>query len=206
MTDLIAEQIQMLVPYAKVWGFFLIFLFMTIESSFIPFPSEVVMIPAGFLAYRGELSFGIPWLDLSIALLAGLAGSLSGAYINYFLAKWLGRPFLHKYGRWFFLPEKSLDRAEEVFRQYGELVTFVCRLVPGIRQLISIPAGLSNMNIKRFTIFPLGNGQFQWCRFLVHILFFDEVPDFLFDFGCIIPFRIFRFGLFNGSQLFLRGQ
>lgn len=168
MTDLIAEQIQMLVPYAKVWGFFLIFFFMTIESSFIPFPSEVVMIPAGFLAYRGELSFGIPWLDLSIALLAGLSGSLAGAYINYFLAKWLGRPFLHKYGRWFFLPEKSLNRAEEVFRQYGELVTFVCRLVPAIRQLISIPAGLSNMDIKRFGFFTaLGAGI--WCLVLALI-------------------------------------
>lgn len=168
MTDLIAEQIQMLVPYAKVWGFFLIFFFMTIESSFIPFPSEVVMIPAGFLAYRGELSFGIPWLDLSIALFAGLAGSLAGAYINYYLAKWLGRPFLHRYGRWFFLPEKSLNRAEEIFRQYGELVTFVCRLVPAIRQLISIPAGLSNMDVKRFGFFTaLGAGV--WCLVLIFI-------------------------------------
>ncbi len=159
MTETVAAALDSLTACAPVWGFVLIFVFMTIESSFIPFPSEVVMIPAGFLACRGGLTTGIPWLDMILAIVCGLAGSMAGAYINYYLAVWLGRPFLHRYGKYFFLKEAALDRAEEVFREYGELATFVCRLLPAIRQIISIPAGLSRMDIKRFSFFTaLGAG------------------------------------------------
>lgn len=168
MTEFIAEHIELAASHAHLWGFLLIFFFMTVESSFIPFPSEVVMIPAGFLAYRGELTTGMPWLDLGLAVLCGLAGSLAGAYVNYYLSLYLGRPFLHKYGRYFFLKEKLLDRAEEVFREYGELATFVCRLLPGIRQLISIPAGLARMNFWRFTFFT-GLGAGIWTLILALI-------------------------------------
>lgn len=133
--------------------------FMAVESSFIPFPSEVIMIPAGFLVYRGPLPTGNHAVDLVIVITAGLAGSMLGAYVNYFLSAWLGRPFLRRYGRFFFLSEPALDRAEEIFRKYGEIVTFVCRLLPAIRQLISIPAGLSRMNPARFSLFTaLGAG------------------------------------------------
>ncbi len=132
---------------------------MAVESSFIPFPSEVVMIPAGFLAFRGDLALGLPIPDLVLAMAAGLAGSMAGAYVNYYLALFLGRPVLHKWGKYFFLPEAALDRAEEVFREYGDIATFVCRLLPAIRQLISIPAGLARMNFWRFSIFTvLGAG------------------------------------------------
>lgn len=159
MTQLIAEYIGTAASHAAVWGFFLIFFFMAVESSFVPFPSEVVMIPAGFLAYRGELTTHIPWLDLLIAVICGLAGSMAGAYINYFLAEKLGRPILYKYGKYFFLSPGNLDRAEEVFRKYGDITTFVCRLLPAIRQLISIPAGLSRMPHKKFAFFTaLGAG------------------------------------------------
>ena len=159
MTDFIASHLDNAMQLAPVWGFILIFVFMTVESSFIPFPSEVVMIPAGFLAYRGLLSTHVPALDLVLAVVIGLAGSMLGAYINYGLSIWLGRPFLHKYGKYFFLKEQHLDRAEEIFRQYGDLATFVCRLLPAIRQLISIPAGLSRMDFRRFTLFTvLGAG------------------------------------------------
>ena len=159
MTEIIAGYLDSLTAYAPVWGFLLIFVFMTIESSFIPFPSEVVMIPAGFLAFRGGLSTQIPVLDLILAIVIGLSGSMAGAYVNYYLSIWLGRPFLHRYGKYFFLSEPSLDRAEEVFREYGELATFVCRMLPAIRQLISIPAGLARMNFWRFSLFTaLGAG------------------------------------------------
>ena len=159
MLDLIANHLEAITAYAPTWGYLLIFFFMAVESSFIPFPSEVVMIPAGFLAARGSMTFGIPALDFAAALLAGTIGCIAGAYINYFLAVKLGRPILYKYGKYFFLSEKTLNRAEEVFRDYGELATFVCRLLPGIRQLISIPAGLARMNFKRFTFFTaLGAG------------------------------------------------
>lgn len=159
MTEIIAENIEAVAAFAPTWGFVIIFLLMAVESSFIPFPSEVVMIPAGFLAYRGELTTGNAILDMFLAFVSGTAGSILGAYVNYYLGLKLGRPFLHKYGKYFFLKEQALDRAEEVFREHGDITTFVCRLIPAIRQLISIPAGLAKMNFKRFTFFTaLGAG------------------------------------------------
>jgi len=159
VTEILIQYIEVVAAHAPLWGFALIFLFMTIESSFIPFPSEVVMIPAGFLAARSGLTFGSPLLDATGAVRAGLAGSLSGAYINYFLSSRLGSPFLEKYGRFFFLPLPKLRRAEEVFRRYGAGATFFCRLLPAIRQLISIPAGISRMPLGSFTLWTgLGAG------------------------------------------------
>ena len=132
---------------------------MAIESSFIPFPSEVVMVPAGFLAARGELGLSSPGLAVAAAVVAGVAGSLAGAYANYFLALRLGKPFLERHGRWFFLTPAALARACEVFNRYGAATTFVCRMVPAIRQLISIPAGVARMPLGAFTLFTaLGAG------------------------------------------------
>jgi membrane protein DedA with SNARE-associated domain len=165
MTEALIGYIETMAAYAPVWGFALIVLFMTIESSFIPFPSEVVMIPAGFLAARGELTFGSPMLDAVTAVLAGTIGSLAGAYVNYYLAIWLGQPFLVKYGKYFFLPPKNLERAEELFREYGAGATFVCRLLPAIRQLISIPAGLAKMPLGSFTLWT-GLGAGIWVAVL----------------------------------------
>lgn len=159
MTEMLITHIETLASHAAVWGFLLVVLFMTIESSFIPFPSEVVMIPAGFLAARGGLTTGQPILDATIAVLCGTLGSLLGAYVNYFLFSWLGSPFLERYGKYFLLPPEKLRRAEELFRRYGAGATFVCRLLPAIRQLISIPAGLSKMPLRSFTLWTtLGAG------------------------------------------------
>jgi membrane protein DedA with SNARE-associated domain len=159
VTEILIQYIEAAAVYAPTWGLFLVFLFMTVESSFIPFPSEVVMIPAGFLAARGAMMFGDPMTDAVLAVAAGTAGSLAGAYINYFLSRWVGIPFLEMYGRFFFLPPEKLHRAEEVFREYGAGATFVCRLLPAIRQLISIPAGISGMPLGSFTLWTgLGAG------------------------------------------------
>ncbi len=159
MTETIISHIEYFAASASTWGLLTIFVFMTIESSFIPFPSEVVMIPAGFLAFRGEMTTGIFWVDALLAVLAGLAGSMLGAYINYFLAYYVGRGFLYRYGKYFFLKPATLERSEEIFRQYGDIATFVCRLLPAIRQLISIPAGLAKMKFGRFSFFTaLGAG------------------------------------------------
>ena len=159
MLDALASHLDAIAALAPVWGYALIFAFMAVESSFIPFPSEIVMIPAGFLAARGELSTGVPWLDCVLAVAVGVAGSLAGAYFNYVLSAKLGEPFLRKYGKWFFVKPEALDRAEEVFNKYGGATTFVCRLIPVIRQLISIPAGLSRMPLGQFSLFTsLGAG------------------------------------------------
>lgn len=159
MLETIASHLDSLAALAPTWGLLFVFVFMAIESSFIPFPSEVVMIPAGFLAARGELGLGSPLVAVLAALAAGVLGSLVGAYVNYYLALWVGKPFLEKYGKWFFLKPAALERACEVFNRYGAATTFVCRMVPAIRQLISIPAGIARMPLGSFTLFTaLGAG------------------------------------------------
>lgn len=165
MTEVLIGYIQTMAAYAPVWGYVLILVFMTIESSLIPFPSEVVMVPAGFLAARGELTLGAPVPDAVLAVLIGTAGSLLGAFLNYLLAARAGHPFLHRYGKYFFLPPDKLERAEEIFRQYGAGATFVCRLLPAIRQLISLPAGLSRMPLGPFALWT-GLGAGLWVSIL----------------------------------------
>ncbi|MBN2420145.1 MAG: DedA family protein [Deltaproteobacteria bacterium] len=168
MAEILIEHIEWAVKYAHVWGFLIVFILMTIESSFIPFPSEVVMIPAGFMAARGELTFAQPQIDMAIVFLCGLSGSLAGAYINYYLAMRLGRPFLYRYGRYFLIKPGVLARAEEIFLRYGEITTFICRLLPAIRQLISLPAGISRMPLSRFSLFT-GLGAGIWSIILLGI-------------------------------------
>ena len=168
MLETIASHLDSLAALAPTWGLLFIFVFMTIESSFVPFPSEVVMIPAGFLAARGELGIGSPLAAVSVAIAVGVLGSLAGAYVNYYLALWVGKPFLEKYGKWFFLKPAALERACEVFNKYGAATTFVCRMVPAIRQLISIPAGIAKMPLGSFTLFT-GLGAGAWTTILAFV-------------------------------------
>ena len=165
MLETLASHLDSIAALAPTWGFALVFVFMAVESSFIPFPSEVVMIPAGFLAARGELGVASPVLALAVAITLGVAGSLAGAFANYYLALYLGKPFLERYGKWFFVKKEPLDRACEVFNRYGAATTFVCRLVPVIRQLISIPAGISKMPLGSFALFT-GAGAGVWTAVL----------------------------------------
>ena len=159
MLETLASHLDQIAAMAQTWGYVFIFVFMAVESSFIPFPSEIVMIPSGFLAARGELSLHAAFPDLAVAIAVGLLGSLLGAYVNYFLSAFLGKPFLRRYGKWFFLSPAALDRACEIFNRYGNLATFVCRLLPAIRQLISIPAGIARMPFGPFTLYTaLGAG------------------------------------------------
>lgn len=146
------------------WGLFGIFLLMAIESSFVPFPSEVVMIPAGFLASLGEM-------NLFAAILAGTLGSIVGAWVNYFLALKLGRATIHRIGHRFFISEKTLVLVEDYFAKHGEFTTFVGRLIPAVRQLVSIPAGLARMDFARFTLFT-GAGAGLWVTVLALLGYF----------------------------------
>ena len=168
MLETIASHLDAIAALAPTWGLLFIFVFMAIESSFIPFPSEVVMIPAGFLAARGEMGIGSPLAAVWIAIAVGVLGSLAGAFINYYLALWVGKPFLEKYGKWFFLKPAALERACEVFNKYGAATTFVCRMVPAIRQLISIPAGIAKMPLGSFTLFT-GLGAGVWTAILAFV-------------------------------------
>ena len=139
-------------------NYLFVFIFMMIESSFIPFPSEVVVPPAAYLACTGN--------DMNIYLVVCFAtlGALAGAFINYYLALWIGRPIVYKFansrfGHACLIDQAKVEKAEQYFDKHGAISTFLGRLIPAIRQLISIPAGLARMNIGIFTIFTvLGAG------------------------------------------------
>lgn len=151
---LLGQFVEWIIQVVGQFGYPGIFIMMLLESSFFPFPSEVVMIPAGYLAYRGEM-------NMAVAVAAGIAGSLAGALVNYYLAVWLGRPFLDRYGRYLFLTPEKLARVDRFFQEHGEISTFVGRLITVVRQYISFPAGLARMPMGRF-LFYTGLGAGLW--------------------------------------------
>lgn len=161
---MLGELADAIVNTVGAWGYLGIFIMMAIESSFIPFPSEIVMIPAGYLAYQEKLS-------LSLVLLSGFGGSMIGAWVNYFLAMTLGRKFLYTYGHYFFMKAQTLEKMEDFFRTHGAVSTFTGRLIPGIRQLISIPAGLSKMSFSLFSLYTF-LGAAIWSTILVLLGYF----------------------------------
>jgi len=144
--------VQFVLGMVSDMGYTGIVILMALESSFIPFPSEVVVPPAGYLAARGEM-------NIYLVVLSGTAGSLIGAVANYYIAVFMGRRLLEKYGKYIFLKPERLEKIDKYFRKHGEITTFVGRLIPGIRQYISFPAGLGRMNIPKFCFFTsLGAG------------------------------------------------
>ena len=152
MTGLLTEITTWLVNTVGRMGYAGIAALMFLESSFFPFPSEVVMPPAGYLAWKGEMS-------LWAALASGIAGSILGALFNYWFAVKFGRPFIQKYGKYFFISEESLAKADAFFAKHGHVSTLVGRLLPVIRQYISLPAGISRRPLGTFTLFTtLGAG------------------------------------------------
>ena len=149
---MLSSVVDFIVQTVGSLGYLGIFLMMFLESSFFPFPSEVVMIPAGNLAYKGEM-------NIYIAIVAGILGSLAGALFNYYLAIKFGRKFLIKYGKYFFIKEPTIIKMEEFFKSHGHISTFSGRLIPAVRQYISFPAGLARMNLFIFCIYTsLGAG------------------------------------------------
>ena len=140
---MLQEVVNYLVQTIGSMGYIGIFALMFLESSFFPFPSEVVMIPAGYLAYKGDM-------NLSLVLITGVLGSLSGAWFNYILASKYGRKFLLK-----IMNVQKVEKLENFFEHHGHISTFTGRLIPGIRQYISFPAGLANMNPFKFSLYTI---------------------------------------------------
>src|SRR5690242_14634733 len=130
---------------------------MAVESSILPLPSELVMPPAGYLAAKGEMTF-------VLAVACGVLGSILGALANYGLAHWLGRAFFLRFGKYVLVTERALDRSERYFAAHGEISTFLGRMLPVVRHLISIPAGVARMHLGRFVAFT-GLGALVWCAF-----------------------------------------
>lgn len=167
--EIFSSFVESILSLISGLGYYGIFLGMTIESSFFPFPSEIIMIPAGILIQRGEMSF-------LLVLLVGLLGSIVGALINYSLALYLGRKAVNKivskYGNFVLLNQEQLEKTDVYFNKHGEITTFIGRLIPGIRQLISLPAGFTKMKMSKFIIFTaLGAGIWSSVLIMIGILF-----------------------------------
>ena len=145
-------------------GYLGIIILMSLESSLFPVPSELVVPPAGYLAAQGQMNV---WL----IILCGTLGSLLGALFNYALAYYLGRPWILKYGRYFLLPPDKFAKVERFFIKHGEISTFTGRLVIVVRHLISLPAGLARMSLKRFCVFTV-LGSSLWVAVLTWIGYF----------------------------------
>ncbi|MCX6052701.1 MAG: DedA family protein [Campylobacterales bacterium] len=161
---MIKELSQELVDLIFDWGYWGIFILMSIESSFLPLPSEIVLIPAGYLASQGQM-------NISLIVITASAGSLAGAFVNYFLALSLGRKILKRYGKYFFVNEDALTKMDDFFKKHGHISTFIGRLLPVIRHLISIPAGLARMNLVVFSIYTT-LGSAIWAFILVMLGYF----------------------------------
>lgn len=158
------DLVNWLLETVGAWGYTGIFILMAMESTVLPVPSELVLIPAGYLAHKGEMNF-------ALILLASTLGSLAGASLNYIVALWLGRPFLNKYGKYFFVRPELLRKTDEFFLKHGAISTFTGRLVLGIRHLISIPAGLTRMNFGKFSFYTC-LGAAVWSLVLILMGYF----------------------------------
>lgn len=180
------EIIQFIVDTVMELGYLGVFVLMAIESSFIPFPSEIVMIPAGYLAFEGKM-------NLYIVILCGILGSLVGALVNYYLALYLGRAFIAKYGKYFLISSEKLDKVDKFFLDHGSFSTFSGRLIPVIRQLISIPAGIAKMNIHKF-IFYTSFGAGIWVVILTLLGYFiGQNKELLNEYLHIITYALLVF-------------
>lgn len=151
------ELFNLFLTLTQSLGYPGIIILMAIESSFIPFPSEIVIPPAAYLASQGQM-------NIYLIIICGIIGSLIGAIFNYYIALYLGRAIIFKLTEYRFfklllLNKKNIEKAEQYFLKYGNISTFTGRLLPGIRQLISLPAGFSIMNFKSFIFYTfLGSG------------------------------------------------
>src|SRR5512137_863730 len=155
------EMINWLLTTMNAMGYPGIFILMAMESSVIPVPSELVMPPAGYLAQQGQM-------NMAVVIVCGTVGSLVGAYANYFTARYLGRPLLLKYGKYVWITEEKFAKVETFFKNHGEVSTFIGRLLPVVRHLISLPAGLAGMNHVKFSLYTLA-GAGIWVTILTFI-------------------------------------
>lgn len=178
-----AQFFSWFVENANYW---FVFIFMVIESSFIPFPSEVIVPPAAYLACTNTGAGSD--MNLTMVILIATLGALVGAFINYYLALWIGRPVVYRFadsrfGHACLINREKVDKAEAYFDRHGAISTFIGRLIPAIRQLISIPAGISKMNVGKFAVFTF-LGAMVWNAVLAALGYWlsrTVSPDQLFE-------------------------
>jgi membrane protein DedA with SNARE-associated domain len=190
-------------------------LYMTIESTFIPLPSELVVPPAAYKACNPDDSSlyvtESKWINILLVIFFATVGAIVGACINYYLALFLGRPFVYwfvetKVGKLFLLDTNKIQKAENYFVKNGSISTFIGRLIPGIRHLISIPAGLAKMKLKPFIGYT-AFGAFLWHTVLALMGFFahgqqDIINHYSSEISCIILALAVLFGIYLVYKVF----
>jgi membrane protein DedA with SNARE-associated domain len=154
--DHVVGLLVALVEHLGIWG---IFIMTFLESTFMPIPSEITMIPAGYLIQQGKM-------DLWGVLIASIVGTIGGAYFNYWIARKYGRGLFIRYGKYFMMTPAKLAKLESFFEKHGSISTFIGRLIPGIRHYISFPAGLAQMDVKKFVIYTALGGAI-WMSVLI---------------------------------------
>lgn len=155
------EYLQWIVDLVHHFGYPGIFFATFLESTFVPLPSEVTMLPAGYLIYQGKMSTGM-------VMFCSITGTIAGSLVNYYIALYLGRPVLLRFQKYFFLNDAKVAKIEKFFAKHGEISTLSGRLIPGLRHLISFPAGLARMNVKTFCLFT-GIGGGIWMAILTAV-------------------------------------
>lgn len=147
--------------FISSWGYVAIALLMALENACIPIPSELILGFAGYLISIGELTF-------AESVIAGIIGGMLGSIVTYYIGRLGGRPFVYKYGKYFFMKKAHIDTAQRWFDKYGIKAVFFSRMLPVVRTFISLPAGFANVNIKKFIIFTFA-GSLPWTMLLLYI-------------------------------------
>lgn len=153
------ELFLKVVEFVESFGYLGIFIMTFVESTFVPIPAEITLIPAGYLVQKEELNF-------ILVLITSVCGTVGGSLFNYYIASLFGRSILLKYGQWFFINEKKLNQMDNFFNEHGAISIFTGRLLPGVKHFISFPAGLAKMNLKTFCIYTAMGGAI-WCFILI---------------------------------------
>ncbi|MFW0776606.1 MAG: DedA family protein [Rickettsiales bacterium] len=157
---MIEQAIHWLVEFVHHFGYIGIFIMTALESTFVPVPSEVTMVPAGYLVQQGKMNF---W----IVLFCSITGTLAGSLINYWIAHHYGRRFLAAYGKYMFFDNDKMAKLDKFFSTHGEVSIFTSRLIPGVRHVISFPAGLAHMDLKKFCVYTTLGGSIWMLTLLV---------------------------------------
>ena len=164
METWIKDFLSWTVEVVKLFGYPGVLVMMTLESTFVPLPSELVMPQAGYLAAQGHMNF-------ALAVLMAVIGGVLGSLINYGLAFWLGRPFFLRFGKYLLCPPHKFEKMEKYFATHGEISIFTGRLLLGVRHFISFPAGLARMHLWKFCFYT-AFGAGLWAAILAAIGYF----------------------------------
>ncbi len=155
---------EWLVDFVHGFGYFGIFIMTFLESTFAPIPAELTMVPAGYLVYQGKM-------DGILVMLIAIIGTICGSLANYYVALYFGRRFLYAYGKYMFFDHDKMEKLDKFFASHGEISTLTGRLIPGLRHVISFPAGLARMHIKKFIIYTSIGGAI-WMGILIMVGYF----------------------------------